>query len=288
MGGERPTVNWLTTFEVNTCLAPLHRIGVGCGSRTCHEVLVFALSVPTGALALHDSLVAGVSRVQQSCACLVVSLWPVFIALSHWIIHTPQDPHEQHETGEDQELEAIAKGDEEGAGLGQVIGSTTESLDLPKRRKLCEECNALTPIDARHCEDCGFCVRGRDHHCGILGVCIGDANRRSFLMLLVLVGIACSSDLVLIWPRFLLVVAEVLPQSSSGFLNTVTSYAGMALIAGPITFVFTMLVITGFFVVEQLAYLSHRRRGTFGRLWNDNVSWNWPPSTHHPLDRVAS
>ncbi|XP_034428345.1 palmitoyltransferase ZDHHC23 [Hippoglossus hippoglossus] len=54
------------------------------------------------------------------------------------------------------------------------------------QRNWCPVCRAVQPPRAGHCRICGVCVLRLDHHCVWINSCVGQANHRSFLLLLVL------------------------------------------------------------------------------------------------------
>lgn len=68
------------------------------------------------------------------------------------------------------------------AGSPEHVGT---ELKENSRRNWCAVCRVVRPPRAGHCRICGVCVLRLDHHCVWINSCVGQANHRSFLLLLI-------------------------------------------------------------------------------------------------------
>ncbi|XP_017572786.1 palmitoyltransferase ZDHHC23-B isoform X1 [Pygocentrus nattereri] len=55
-----------------------------------------------------------------------------------------------------------------------------------RRKNWCSFCRVVKPPRAGHCRICGACILRLDHHCVWINSCVGQANHRSFLLMLLL------------------------------------------------------------------------------------------------------
>jgi len=96
----------LSAFFDRDCLAPLHRIGLDCGGPWQQEAMVVFLTLPTCALALNKVIAIekgtgeeqqqqlGSSAAQRCVPWVVLTLWPVYVAASHKVIHVVRQQSE--------------------------------------------------------------------------------------------------------------------------------------------------------------------------------------------------
>ncbi|CAI2373842.1 unnamed protein product [Moneuplotes crassus] len=63
---------------------------------------------------------------------------------------------------------------------------------IPEKGKLtffCQVCESYVSERSKHCGSCNRCVENFDHHCKWLNNCIGGKNYKTFILLIILVGI---------------------------------------------------------------------------------------------------
>ena len=77
--------------------------------------------------------------------------------------------------------------------------------------QLCATCKIVKPLRSKHCSICDRCVSCFDHHCPWIGNCVGKANRREFVLYLVLETLAMSMAIIIAVVR---VVTEYRVRSS--------------------------------------------------------------------------
>ena len=58
------------------------------------------------------------------------------------------------------------------------------------RRKFCDACQFAPPLRAHHCKLCNRCVATYDHHCPLVGNCIGERNRATFWLFLLVQAVS--------------------------------------------------------------------------------------------------
>ncbi|XP_059153590.1 palmitoyltransferase ZDHHC12-B-like isoform X2 [Physella acuta] len=68
--------------------------------------------------------------------------------------------------------------------------------------RVCDYCEIMQPMRAKHCEDCNKCVRKFDHHCPWLEACIGERNHRYFWLFLLSTFVLIACTFYITWNAF--------------------------------------------------------------------------------------
>lgn len=60
-----------------------------------------------------------------------------------------------------------------------------EEINIELGFRYCRACKKFKTAGMHHCKICQKCTVGMDHHCGLINNCIGEANIKSFILLLI-------------------------------------------------------------------------------------------------------
>ncbi|KAH9514574.1 hypothetical protein Btru_025683 [Bulinus truncatus] len=82
---------------------------------------------------------------------------------------------------------------------GRMLAADTKT---GLKYRVCDYCEIMQPMRAKHCEDCSKCVRKFDHHCPWLEACIGERNHRFFWLFLLSTFILITSTFYITWEAF--------------------------------------------------------------------------------------
>ncbi|KAH9514577.1 hypothetical protein Btru_025687, partial [Bulinus truncatus] len=82
---------------------------------------------------------------------------------------------------------------------GRMLAADTKT---GLKYRVCDYCEIMQPMRAKHCEDCNKCVRKFDHHCPWLEACIGERNHRFFWLFLLSTFVLIASTFYITWEAF--------------------------------------------------------------------------------------
>ncbi|XP_005112845.2 probable palmitoyltransferase ZDHHC12 [Aplysia californica] len=185
--------------------------------RTFHTLIV--VGVPASLVyressLLHKSLIDG-QHVVLGVAYVAMVLW----SLAMYYVTCFTDPgyiliNRSKKERKTKMIKPMANSDDDDEEEGGMEGEEGEESGeesghmMPMQNKagfkyrVCDYCEIMQPMRAKHCEDCNKCVHKFDHHCPWLEACIGERNHRYFWLFLLstLVLILCTA--VLTWNAF--------------------------------------------------------------------------------------
>ncbi|XP_051969915.1 palmitoyltransferase ZDHHC23-B-like isoform X2 [Xyrauchen texanus] len=146
---------------------------------------------------------------------------------------------------------------------------------VEQRRNWCAVCKLVCPPRAGHCRICGVCILRLDHHCVWINSCVGQANHRSFLLMLVffLLTSLFGISLVLrsVCPHQSLMIAlfycpDVYNMYSSALCFTCAWYS--SIVTGALLHLLVLqLINVSYNVTEREARLALREKTGRSLLW---------------------
>ncbi|XP_072544995.1 palmitoyltransferase ZDHHC23-B [Salminus brasiliensis] len=143
------------------------------------------------------------------------------------------------------------------------------------KKNWCPICRVVKPPRAGHCRICGACVLRLDHHCVWINSCVGQANHRSFLLMLLLFlstslyGISlvlrsvCPTQSTL---TALLYCPDVYSQYSSALCFTCAWYSSIVT-GGLLHLLVLQLINVSYNVTEREARVALRDKAGRSLLW---------------------
>ncbi|KAK1807020.1 hypothetical protein P4O66_004848 [Electrophorus voltai] len=144
-----------------------------------------------------------------------------------------------------------------------------------RRGNWCPYCKVVRPPRAGHCRICGVCVLRLDHHCVWINSCVGQANHRSFLLMLVFFLLTSLYGISLVLHRVcpgqglfsaLLYCPDVYSQYSMALCFTCAWYCSIVT-GGLLHLLFFQLINISYNVTEREAHAALRDRTGRSLIW---------------------
>ncbi|XP_048850598.1 palmitoyltransferase ZDHHC23-B-like isoform X1 [Brienomyrus brachyistius] len=158
-------------------------------------------------------------------------------------------------------------------------GQAAEQLEVAQggivKNRWCPTCRIMCPPRSGHCRICSACVYRLDHHCIWINSCVGQANHRSFLLMLLLFLLTSLYGISLVLrsvcPHQNLLFAlfycpGVYAQYSTALCFTCVWYSTVVT-GGLLHLLVLQLINISYNVTEREAQLALRRKTGHTQLW---------------------